>query len=189
MKQAVPGVAPAESGEVTVMTVWPSIAATPTGRLLGVGYACGWGFGKFFTAGKLVALLSIPVALALYFARVLPPLPFTWPYNRRYRLTNRRVVELADRMRWDLWRGLLPRPRFAIGEEVASVALEGFDAIDVHVAPGQEWFHAGDLVFRRGTLETFRLVGVSRPQTFRHTCLKARMGYVGIRRRAEPAPA
>ena len=49
------------------------------------------------------------------------------------------------------------------------------------VRPGQEWYRAGDLVFRLGVIETFRLEGVVRPDTFRHTCLSARQGYVGVR--------
>jgi hypothetical protein len=49
------------------------------------------------------------------------------------------------------------------------------------VRPGQEWYQAGDLIFRKGAVETLRLEGVSRPETFKRTCLKARMGYVGAR--------
>ena len=50
-----------------------------------------------------------------------------------------------------------------------------FDAIDVQVMKGEGWYHAGDLVFRRGTVETFRLCGVSRPEAFRQTCMKAHL--------------
>ena len=60
------------------------------------------------------------------------------------------------------------------------VDLDRFDAIDVAVSPGQEWYAAGDLVFRRGAIETLRLPGVSRPESFRQTCLKARQAYVAV---------
>jgi hypothetical protein len=35
MKQAIPGVAPAQLQEVTVMTVWPSLSAMAFGRFWG----------------------------------------------------------------------------------------------------------------------------------------------------------
>jgi len=51
----------------------------------------------------------------------------------------------------------------------------------VVVQPGQAWYHAGDLVFKRGNVETFRLDGVSRPEAFRSTIMKARQAYAGVR--------
>ena len=48
------------------------------------------------------------------------------------------------------------------------------------VEPGQAWFKAGDLVFRQGQTETFRIAGVPRPETFRQTCLKAHLSFVGV---------
>jgi hypothetical protein len=83
---------------------------------------------------------------------------------RRYRLTNRRVV---------IERGINPKVE-------RYVDLDRFDAIDLVVAPGQEWYAAGDLVFRRGPIETLRLSGVSRPESFRQTCLKTRQSYVSV---------
>jgi len=82
---------------------------------------------------------------------------------RRYRLTNRRVM---------IERGINPQVE-------QYVDLDRFDAIDLAVSPGQEWYAAGDLVFRRGAIETLRLSGVSRPESFRQTCLKTRQAYVG----------
>jgi hypothetical protein len=86
------------------------------------------------------------------------------PWSWHYRLTNRRVV--------------MENP-YGKGE-IKSVALDRFDAIDVVVEPGQAWFKAGDLVFRQGQTETFRIAGVPRPETFRQTCLKARHSFVGV---------
>jgi hypothetical protein len=160
MTQAIAGVAPPELGEVTIMTVWPSMAATGMGRM--IGRLCGIqaGFGHILTIGNLLALALIPVALALFFRNLAP-----WNC-RRYRLTNRRV--LVDQ-------GLHARAeRF--------LDLDNFDTVEVVVLPGQEWFPAGDLVFRRGSLETLRLPGVLRPEPFRQTCLKAHRSYVAVKR-------
>jgi len=158
MKQAIAGVTPPETGEATIMTVWPTIAATKLGQL--VGRLCGVRAGVgIFNLGKLFAVLSIPLALALFFGMLTP-----WS-ARRYRLTNRRVaIERGPKAVAERW-----------------VELDRFDTIEVIVQPGQEWYPAGDLVFRKGPIETFRLLGVSRPETFRRTCLKARQGYVGAR--------
>jgi hypothetical protein len=158
MKQPIAGVAPAETREVTVMTVFPTLGATPAGRL--IGQLCGVkaGFG-FFNLGKVFAVLLIPAAIGLFVVSLLPGV------IRRYRLTNRRVV---------VQKGLR-----AIDERW--VDFDRFDTINIEVLPGQEWFPAGDLVFMRGPIETFRLLGVSRPETFRRTCLSARRGYLGAR--------
>ena len=55
MKQAIAGVAPPGLEEVTVMTVWPSVASTAIGRLHGRLFAikAGWGM---FTTGPAVRL-------------------------------------------------------------------------------------------------------------------------------------
>lgn len=163
MKQAIAGVAPAELSEVTVMTVWPSIASYPSGRFLGTLYAIHWPDVSFFRLGNLLALLSIPHALALYFYRILPGV------GVRYRLTNRRVV---------VERGVKP----ALDR---GIELDRFDAVDVVVQPGQAWFAAGDLIFRRAGVEVFRLDGVSRPESFRQVCLKAHRSHVGVKQARE----
>jgi hypothetical protein len=103
-------------------------------------------------------LATIPVGMMLYLSLRLP-----WAL-KRYRLTNRRVC---------IERGITPRVE-------QYVDLDRFDAIDLVVQPGQEWYDCGDLVFRRGAIETLRLPGVSRPEPFRQTCLKVRQSYVGV---------
>ena len=60
-------------------------------------------------------------------------------------------------------------------------AWSEFDAIDVEILPGQEWLHAGELVFRRQGAEVFRLSGVSRPEPFRQACLEAQTAMVSVR--------
>ncbi|HVX63785.1 MAG TPA: PH domain-containing protein [Pirellulales bacterium] len=180
MKQAIAGVAPPALGEVTIMTVWPSLAATKMGRFLGRQYENQSGFeilGIPVTVGRIIALLSIPIVLPGFFFSLLPcfiwlpklgPFPGVYVPNnacRRYRLTNRRVIiEHATS-----------------GQVQAAVSLEDFDAIDVEVLPGQAWYPAGELIFRRGNVETFRLSGVPRPETFRHTCLKAQRADFGVK--------
>jgi hypothetical protein len=159
MPQPIAGVSPPDLQETTVMTVWPSIASTGAGRF--IGRLCGNRLGAgFFTLGKLFALVSIPLAVGLYFAL---RLPFR---ARRYTLTNRRVV---------VRKGLTAK-------DERWVELDRFDSIVLDVLPGQQWFPAGDLVFKNGAVETFRLEAVRHPEAFRRTCLKARMGYVGARR-------
>ena len=138
MKQAIAGVAPTQFDEVTVMTVWPSNAAFGIGRILGSLYSINAGF-YIFRLGHLVALASIPVAAALFFFRVAPFV------GTRYRVTNRRVI---------VERGIS-------GKEEKSVELDRFDEIEVVVRAGQAWYSAGDLIFRNGETETFRLDGVS----------------------------
>lgn len=103
------------------------------------------------------------MALGLYFLRVLPFV------GQRYTLTNRRVV---------VYRGLL------IAEDKA-VDLDGFDAIDVVVQPGQGWYDAGDLVFKQKNIEKFRLDAVSYPEAFRATCLKAHSALKGVKAAAK----
>ena len=125
--------------ELTVMTVWPTLAATGYGRWWGQRYENSWGFtllGVPVTVGRITALLSIPFVLPLYFHMLVPRLPFVvfgFPNSacRRYRLTNQRVlIEQA----------------FGGGEQ-QSVSLARFDSIEVEVLPGQAWYPAGDLVF------------------------------------------
>lgn len=172
MKSSIAGVSPATERETTIMTVWPSIAATGMGQWWGRRFRNDWGltvFGIPMTLGRLTALASIPFVLPVYFHMLVPRLPlvvFGWPNPacRRYRLTNRRVV--------------VEQP-FGGGEQ-QSVSLDRFDSITTVIQPGQEWYPAADLVFRNGQIETFRLLGVPHPEGFRHACLKARQGFVGV---------
>jgi hypothetical protein len=166
MKQPVAGVAPSQLKEVTVMTVWPSVCATSFGRFWGRLFAIDVGFRLFgvpLTLGRFFALASIPFMLVLYLLMRAPTVFIRNPLSWHYRLTNRRV--------------LMENLFFG---ELKGVSLDRFDSIEVVVEPGQAWFKAGDLVFRQGPVETFRIWGVPRPETFRQTCLKARMSFVGV---------
>ncbi len=151
---------PPEPAETKAMTVWPSIAATAPGRLVGRMAAIRAGAGRFFTLGKLMAVATIPVSLAVFAWQLLPCV------CRRYTLTDRRVI---------IQKGIR-----AVDAE--SVDLDAFDAIEVAVLPGQQWFHAGDLVFKQSGSEVLRLPGVARPEVFRQTCLKAQRALLSVRK-------
>jgi len=159
-EQPIAGVVPAEIKEATVMTVWPSVAKFGLGKALGSLYAIRWPDVYIFRLGNLIALLSIPAALVLFFMRIAPGI------GTRYRLTNRRII---------VERGIS-------GIEDKAVDLDRFDTIEIDVQPGQAWYDAGDLVFKLGNVETFRLEGVSRPAAFRATCLKSHMAHAGVKR-------
>lgn len=157
--QAIAGVSPATEHETTVMTVWPSISALGIGRLLGRLFSIRFPNIYIFRLGNFIALAASPICVLLYLGKVAP---FA---ATRYRLTNRRLI---------VERGLTSR-------EEKFVELDRYDEVDVDVKPGQEWFAAGDLIFRQGETETFRLRGVSRPEAFRQTCLKSRHAFVGVK--------
>ena len=158
MKQAIAGVVPPGSREVASMTIWPTIGSYALGRTVGKLSAnpIGWGF---FTLGKLLALATIPISLVFFAWRLLPFVA------RRYTLTSQRVV---------VQKGLSK-----VDEK--SVGLDEFDAIEVRVTPGQEFFHAGDVVFKRGSEEVLSLSGVSRPEVFRQVCLKSQAALLSVR--------
>lgn len=146
------------SAEVTTKTVWPTIAATGAGRLVGRLAAVQLGPRKFFTLGKLLTVATIPISLFVFAWQLLP-----W-ICRRYTLTNRRLVI---------------RKGYSAVEE-KSIDLEAFDSIELEVLPGQQWLHSGELAFRRAETEVFRLSGVSRPEVFRQVCLQSRSALVSV---------
>jgi hypothetical protein len=159
MKHPIAGVVPPELDEVTSMITWPGIGATAPGRLVGRLADIKLGFGRFFTAGKLLALATIPLSVTVYAWKVLPFV------HRRYRITNRRIV--VDK-------GLS-------GAAERWIGLDEFDSVDILALPGQDWLRAGEVIFRRSGVEVFRLSGVPRPIPFREVCLKARTALLAVR--------
>ena len=159
MSQSVAGLMPSDLAEVTCKVVWPTIGATRAGRLVGRLADVRFGFGQFFTLGKLLALATIPVSLAVFCWQLMPCV------CRRYALTNRRII---------IRKGLRP-------VDERWVNLDEFEAIDVEVLPGQQWLHAGNLIFRHGGQEVLRLSGVSRPEIFCHVCQTARDALLSVR--------
>lgn len=160
MSQAITGVSPPTAAETTVMITYPSMGATPFGQTLGRLYSIRAGLGNILTIGNVIAVLSIPQALLLFVLRILP-----WNCTR-YRLTNRRVV---------VEKGLKAK----VDKEVS---LSHFDRVETVVQPGQDWYPCGDLVFYNGQIETFRLLGVPHPESFKNTCLKAARGFAGVKK-------
>ncbi len=152
MKQPIAGVVPSETAETTIMTIWPSIARYASGRWMGRLFSNKWPDVYIFRIGNLMALLLCPFAALLYFRRVAPRFGF------RYRLTNRQMIV----------------ERGVSGEQACAIDFSDFDQVEQDVKSGQEWYDAADLVFCREGVEVFRLEGVSRPEPFRQTCLKAR---------------
>jgi hypothetical protein len=176
LPQPIAGVSPPDLKETTIMTIWPSIAASGLGQTLGRMFQIKAGIWVF-TVGNLLALLSIPLVLGMImhslifnFLAGLPLLGFLFApiagTVRRYVITNRRVMIAS---------GLIPKP-------TQYVDFDRFDSVEVVVRPGQEWYPAGDLIFRKGKIETFQLKGVRRPETFRQTIMKARDAYVGVKK-------
>jgi hypothetical protein len=159
MKQAIAGIAPSQTSEVTVTIEWPTIAATGMGRMLGRLYEIKAGVW-IFTLGRMFMGLTIPIGLFLFFWMLAP-----WNLQR-YRLTNRRVI---------LEKGPKFRPEMFVD-------LDRFDRIEIDVRPGQGWYPAGNLIFKLGNIETFRLEGVGHPETFRTICMKSHQAYVGVRK-------
>jgi len=141
------------------MTVWPTIGAAAAGRWIGRMCSIEIGVGGFFTVGKLLAVVTIPLSLAVFAWQLMPLV------CRRYTVSNRRII---------IQKGLT-------AVEQQSIDLDAFDAIAVEILPGQEWLDAGELVFRRDGQEVFRLSGVSRPEPLRQVCLKAQNALVSVR--------
>ncbi len=142
--------------EKPLQVIWPSIAAFRSGRWIGRVAQLQWGIGPILTAGNLLAVLSIPLALGLFLWKLLPYV------CQRYLITTHRVVVL---------RGLKP-------EEERAIAWEQFDQLRVEQLPGQQWFNAGELVFFEQGREVFRLSGVLHPETVLRSCSKAKVALV-----------
>jgi hypothetical protein len=159
MSQPIAGVSPSTLSETTTMTVWPGITRFWLGRLFGQWYDIGRG-GYILTPGNIIALLTAPGGAKLYLLRVAPGIAL------RYRLTNRRIVV----------------ERGWAAKEEKSVELDRFDSIEVSRRPGMRWFDHGDLIFKLGNVETFRLEAVPRPYAFKNVCWKAHMAYTGVKK-------
>ena len=159
MTKAILGVAPVDEDETNVMSVFCSMSANALACLLGRVYQIAVPIGPFnITLGKAISVAMIPVALPLFLWNLAPFVCL------RFTITNRRVV---------VQRGWT-------AQDERSVAFERFDSVEIEVFPGQDWYDAGDLVFKQGATETFRLQAVPYPDVFRSTIMKSRNSYVGV---------
>jgi len=189
MRQAIAGVTPSSVQETTIWTIWPTIARFNWACWLGRRYLNNFGIANILTVGNLWAVATIPLHLLMYFVKLAPQLRITLKALGsdaelsipglciNYRLTNRRVVVQRLTLRLELF--ILPLQLEFV--EDRSVSFDRFDTIEIIQRPGQQWYSSGDLVFRNGNVETFRIAGVPNPGAFRQTCLEARNVYVGIR--------
>jgi hypothetical protein len=159
MHHPIAGVMPSDLAEVDCKVVWPTIGATRAGRFVGRAAAVQLGWGEFFALGKLLALATLPITLAVYAWQLMPYV------CRRYALSNRRII---------VQKGLMPVDERWIG-------LDEFDTVEVEILPGQQWLHAGEIVFKRSGNEILRLSGVSRPEIFQRVCQTAQNALLSVR--------
>jgi len=146
------------SGETEIRSKYPSIAATGLGRLLGSIYDSIpfriWGLKL---SNLLFVLPTAPVGVLLYTLNKLT--------GERYVLTNRSI------QRW-----------VVIGlRQIQSVALTDVNVIEYVQLPGQEYFHAGDLLLKNAKGDiVLRVQGVKDADVFRQVIEKARDARIGV---------
>jgi hypothetical protein len=150
--QAIAGVSP--HVESTLWTVYPSVACTGFGRLLGRLYeSIPIRIGVVKLSYLVMTLLVFPplLAFALYFWLKI--------FGSKYVLTNKSVQQ---------WK--------SIGQQLLGrVALTDVADVAVQQSPGQAFFKASDLALLSadgGVL--LRLEGIARAEVFRQTILQAR---------------
>ena len=138
--------------ENVVMALWPSMAATWWGRLLGRLYDCiPLKINGVKLSNLLFTLPTIPITLAGYLLMKL--------FGERYVLTNRSIAR---------WSSLTPRL-------IAQMPLGEIASIEIVRRPGQAFYHAADLeLLDRAGNRLLVLAGVPRADVFRQTILKAR---------------
>ena len=147
---AISGVSP--SKEVVIMTLYPSIAATGPGCIIGSLLDC---IPLKIMGIKLSQLLFgpvvIPFALLGYFSMKLT--------GAKYELTNRAIQKRA-----------------ALGDRLFSqVLLAAIEDVVIVQQSGQAFYPAGDLhIVDKSGKTLLTLEGVPRPDVFRQTILEAR---------------
>ncbi|MGD9855825.1 MAG: hypothetical protein AB7U20_12845 [Planctomycetaceae bacterium] len=148
--QAISGVSAGH--EALIETVYPSIAASGIGRL--IGSLCD---------SIPVRIAGIKLSYILFGPLMAPFALFGYTLfklaDRRYVLTNRSLRVLSS-----------------LGDSLkAEVTLREIDNIAINVREGQTFYHAGDLVMRKSNGDQLlTLPGVPRPGRFRQVILEAR---------------
>jgi hypothetical protein len=140
------------SAEAPIASVYPSIAATGLGRLLGQIYEsiplriCGLKLSNL-----LFVLPTAPIAASIYLLQKIG--------GTRYLLTNRAL---------QAWQSLG-------NMRVASVNLSDISDVEIHQDPGQVFFRAADLfILNKAGVRILTLAGVPFADIFRRTILEAR---------------
>ncbi len=145
------------SDEPEIRSKYPSIASTALGRVLGSIYESVpiriWGIKL---SNLLFVLPTAPIGVLLYVTTKL--------FGERYVLTNRSV------QRWAV-----------IGaKQFQSVTLTDVAEIEYVQLPGQEYYHAGDLILRNAKGDSvMRISGVKDADVFRQIIEKIRDARVG----------
>ncbi|MFN5298540.1 MAG: PH domain-containing protein [Planctomycetaceae bacterium] len=140
------------SSEALIQTVYPSIAATGLGKLLGSLYEClPIKIGDLKLSNLLFPLPTAPLAAGLFF--------HLKAFGQVYSLTNRSV-----RIKAALTPQLYQR-----------VPLEEIAEVVVDQKPGQVFYHSADLLLKgaKGNVLAV-LAGVPRADVFRQSILEAR---------------
>jgi hypothetical protein len=151
------------SDESEIRSKYPSIAATALGRALGKLYEMIpvriWGIKL---SNLLFVLPTAPLGVLLYVTAKL--------FGERYVLTNRSV------QRWAV-----------IGaKQYKSVALTDVVEIEYVQLPGQEYYHAGDLILKNAKGDSImRISGIKDADIFRQIIEKARDARIGTEQSLE----
>lgn len=148
--QAISGVS--SEAESIIMVVWPSIACTALGRLLGsICDSIPLKIGGIKLSYILFALPLASVASLLYFILKL--------FGERYVLTSHAV------QKWS-----------SIGVQMTGeVPLTDIAELLIEQRAGQAFYHAADLQLLSSSGDRLlRLEGVPRPEVFRQTIIEAR---------------
>jgi len=145
------------STESEIRSKYPSIASTALGRVLGGIYESIpvriWGVKL---SNLLFVLPTAPIGVLLYVVTKL--------FGERYVLTNRSI------QRWAVV-GL---------KQFQSVKLTDITEIEYAQLPGQEYFHAGDLILRNTKGDKLMTIsGIKDAEVFRQIIEKARDARIG----------
>jgi Bacterial PH domain len=144
--------------ETEIMTIYPSVASTGLGRILGSLYeSIPLKINGVKLSNLLFVLPTAPFALALYAMLKIA--------GRCYRLTNRSV---------QIWSTL--------GQRLyVQATLGDIRAVEVEQSPGQVFYKSADLVLRGADgAPILRLEGVQRAEVFRQTILEARDAHAQV---------
>jgi hypothetical protein len=152
LTQPPPAISGVSSGQALVMAVYPSIAATWLGKLLGQWYES----MPVRICGIKLSHLLFPLPTSIIALKIFAYLKV---FGEIYVLTNRTV-----QLRSSLGNRLL-----------REVSLSDVDQIVVRQEPGQEFYPAADIyLLNKAGATILSLPGVPRADVFRHTLLDAK---------------
>ena len=152
LTQRPPAISGVSSGQAFMMAVYPSIAATGLGKLLGRLYES----VPVRVGGIKLSHLLFPLPTSIIALKIFAYLKL---FGEVYVLTNR-TVQL----------------RSSLGNRLKrEVALSDVDQIVVRQEPGQEFYPAADIyLLNKAGATIMSLPGVPRAEVFRHTLLDAK---------------